>query len=554
MKTTAILLALLVSFAATAAEPPLVTRHSSLVTPRSGHSSLVTGEDAPALAWKLPPFATLEGDILTIDVPESAARQGCRASAEIDLSPYDGVPLEAEIEARGERIAKPRDAWNGLKFQFEYVDPDSGETQYPNTASRLGDFPRQTLHVRDALCTAKRDARLILGLQDTSGKVVFDLSTLRIREGRPFWPVTNQTLRCAYSAPMGVTSDERRVTSEVAPPLVTRHLSLVTAQQPLRGVMSPGRDMVEDDFATLRDWGATLLRYQMCRDWGKTNANRDLAEFDQWLEGRLDHFERVVLPMCRKYGLRVVLDLHVTPGGRRAGGEFNMFFEREYAEHFIAFWRRTAERFRGNADVIYGYDLCNEPVQHSEALPECDYWNLQRRAAEAIREIDPETPIIVEANNWDVPSNFSALSPLALTNVIYEVHVYNPAQYTHQGVFRPVDEPIPYPCADKGWNKDYLRRILIPVRAFEKRHGAKIYVGEFSAAAWAPGAGEYLRDCTALFNEFGWDWTYHAFRESPCWSVEHEGSDARHLVPSADNPRKRALQEGLRSTPSHGRP
>ena len=318
---------------------------------------------------------------------------------------------------------------------------------------------------------------------------------------------------------------------------------------PLRGVMSPGRDMTENDFVTLRDWDATLLRYQMCRDWGKTNANRDLAEFDQWLDGRLDHFEHVVLPMCRKYGLHVVLDLHVTPGGRRAGGEFNMFFAREYAEHFIDFWRRTATRFKGNADIIYGYDLCNEPVQHNEALPECDYWNLQRRAAEAIREIDPETPVIVEANNWDVPSNFSALSPLAITNVIYEVHVYNPIQYTHQGVFRPVDEPIPYPCADKGWDKDYLRRILIPVRAFEKRHGAKIYVGEFSAAAWAPGADEYLRDCTDLFNEFGWDWTYHAFRESPCWSVEQEGPDGRHLVPSADNPRKRALLEGLRGAP-----
>ncbi len=347
MKTSSLVLPLIASAFVLTAAPPLVTRHSSLVTGEGDGKAV-------ALAWNLPPYATLEGDNLTIDVPVEAARHGCRASAEIDLSPYDGVPLEAEIKALGERIAKPRDAWNGLKFQFEYVDPDSGETQYPNTASRLGDFPRQTLHVRDALCMAKRDARLILGLQDTSGKVVFDLSTLRIREGKPFWPVTNQTHRCAYSAPVAEAAIHR-------------------------GVMSPGRDMVEDDFATLRNWGATLLRYQMCRDWGKTNANRDLAEFDQWLEGRLDYFARVVLPMCRKYGLRVVLDLHVTPGGRRAGGEFNMFFEREYAEHFIAFWRRTAARFKGNAYVIYGYDLCNEPVQHNEALPECDYWNLQRR-------------------------------------------------------------------------------------------------------------------------------------------------------------------------------
>ena len=93
-----------------------------------------------------------------------------------------------------------------------------------------------------------------------------------------------------------------------------------------------------------------------------------------------------------------------------------------------------------------------------------------------------------------------------------------------------------------------------PVRAFEKRHGAKIYVGEFSAPAWAPGADRYIADCIALFREYGWDWTYHAFREWEGWSVEHEpvkfGTSHDCFRPSADNPRKRALLEGLkRGTP-----
>ena len=410
-----------------------------------------------SLDWNLPPYATLDGDILTIDVPEEAARQGCRAYAEIDLSAYDGIPFEAKIEAQGERIGKPRDAWNGLKFQFEYDDPDSGERFYPNTEPRLGDFPRQTLHVRDSLCTPKRNAQLVLGLQDTSGKIVFDLSTLRIREGRPYWPVTNETHRCEYSgaikglrcsnevAPHGgankgpLRGNENSSLAQSAPFIAVQAAPSLAAEPPssfslARGVMSPSRDMVEDDFATLRDWGVTLLRYQMIRQWHERNANRDLAEFDRWLDTRLDHFGNFILPMCRRHGMKVVLDLHVTPGGRRGGGEFNMFFEREYADHFIEVWRRMAARFRGNADVIYGYDLCNEPVQSHEALPECDYWSLQRRAAEAIREIDPETPIIIESNNWDVPSTFGTLSPLALTNVIYEVHVYNPIEYTHQGL------------------------------------------------------------------------------------------------------------------------
>ena len=44
----------------------------------------------------------------------------------------------------------------------------------------------------------------------------------------------------------------------------------------------------------------------------------------------------------------------------------------------------------------------------------------------------------------------------------------------------------------------------------------------------------------------GWDWTYHAFRESIVWDVEKAGNDWKGILPSEDNPRKRALLEGLR--------
>ncbi|MFC1852481.1 hypothetical protein ACFL27_19970 [candidate division CSSED10-310 bacterium] len=50
-----------------------------------------------------------------------------------------------------------------------------------------------------------------------------------------------------------------------------------------------------------------------------------------------------------------------------------------------------------------------------------------------------------------------------------------------------------------------------------------IYVGEFSAIRWAPdnSAYYYLRDVIELFEEYEWNWTYHAFREWHGWSVEH---------------------------------
>ena len=484
--------------------------------------------DAPvALDWHLPPHASIEDGILTVDVPEDEARAGCRAWAEIDLSPYDGLPFEATVEAWGERIGKPRDHWNGLKFQFEYVNPDTGETLYPNTASRRGDFPRQTLTVRDSHCSHKAPpARLVLGLQDTSGKVSFDLSTLRVRPGRVFWPITNQAHRCEYT---GSLAD------------AAIHSGGIT---PLRGVMSPSRDMTEEDFRTLEAWGVTLLRYQMTRS-GDQNANHDLEEFDHWLCGRLDHLDTIVLPLAEKHGIKVAIDLHEPPGGINGSNEMALFHDADCAGYFVAMWRRIAERFRGRS-CIYGYDLINEPVQTAETLPDCDFWNLQRRAAEAIREIDLETPILIESNLMDSPGAFASLSPLTLTNIIYEVHMYNPGAFTHQNLHGEARPGPAYPDPAQKWDKAYLRRILAPVRDFQSRHGANIYVGEFSAVAWAQGAGAYLRDCISLFEEYGWDWTYHAFRQWPGWSVEHEGPDAQHLVPSADNPRKRALIEGLR--------
>ena len=86
------------------------------------------------------------------------------------------------------------------------------------------------------------------------------------------------------------------------------------------------------------------------------------------------------------------------------GGELPLFYEPRYAEFFVDYWRRIAARFVGNEDVIYGYDLVNEPEQLFRAA--VDYWTLQRMAAEAIREIDPATTIIVETNHWDSPGGF----------------------------------------------------------------------------------------------------------------------------------------------------
>ena len=64
--------------------------------------------------------------------------------------------------------------------------------------------------------------------------------------------------------------------------------------------------------------------------------------------------------------------------------------------------------------------------------------------------------------------------------------------------------------------------------------------------AWAEGAAQYLDDLISLFEEYGWDWSYHAFREYPGWSVEHEASDYNHYRKAEkDTDRKKVLLKGF---------
>ena len=505
-----------------------------------------------SFSWSLSRFAKIEGNILTVDVPPDSAKEGGSAVAMVDLTSINGQCFSASVKCRGENISKPFEHWNGLKFQFEFRDVVTGETQYPNTRSRLGSFPEETISTTVIDAGSRLDkVKLTLGLQSSSGKVVFDLSTLRIRSGCDLFPATNENYIVRYPATDNgrVTNDERRVTNSnsthVGQSLVTRHSSLVTASErrkPLRGCMLPGRDVTEGDIADLAAWGATLARYQMGRRWNaKNDPDRELADYRQWLDGKLDHLDRDILPWAEKYGVWIVVDLHAPPGGRN-GSDMNMFYDMRWNDAFVEVWRTIARRFKGRR-MIYGYDLVNEPKQSDRAT--CDYWNTQRRAAEAIREIDPDATIVMESNGYDSASGYTYLSPLAMDNVIYQVHMYEPFAFTHQGIHKGFG-PMTYPDEAKGWNRDYMVKRLAPVLEFQKKHGARIYVGEFSAVAWADGAEKYIADLISIFNEYGWDWTYHAFRESPCWDVEKEGPSIPRMVPVPDTPRKRALLEGFR--------
>ena len=180
-------------------------------------------------------------------------------------------------------------------------------------------------------------------------------------------------------------------------------------------------------------------------------------------------------------------------------------------------------------DQVIWFDLLNEPLDwttvHSQPCyaPNLPEW--YQKTIDAVRKIDKRHPIAVEPGPGMLSWGFIGFPLLKdpYQKVIYSVHVYQPVGYTHQGVNGQTILPWPGIFGDNGggrWDKNRLMQEYSAAIEYQKKYGVRIWVGEFSAARWAPGAADYLRDCIEMFEKLGWDWNYHALREAQVWNLE----------------------------------
>lgn len=135
------------------------------------------------------------------------------------------------------------------------------------------------------------------------------------------------------------------------------------------------------------------------------------------------------LEWCHRAGIWAILDMHCAPGGQTGTNiddswNYPWLYESARDQELLCeIWRRIAEHYR-NANIVLGYDLLNEPIPH---FPQLRKYNgqlepLYRRITKAIREVDRNHAIILEAAQWD--TNFKVFGPPFDSNVIYEFHKY----------------------------------------------------------------------------------------------------------------------------------
>lgn len=299
--------------------------------------------------------------------------------------------------------------------------------------------------------------------------------------------------------------------------------------------------------------GANLVRigFYGCWGWKRTGAFTDarLAEGEEAVDRRLKEIERD-LDCVRRLGIKAVVTGPSFDNGYLA--------EAELTAAVIRSWRKIARKLKGRPEV-YGYDIVNEPTDLEKPPTRIRHRDFMILVAAAIREEDPDMTLVVEMNCATSPSAFESPSPFGLEtgtpipfdNVVYSPHVYQPMAFSHQGLHQKADAytHVDYPGGTfvengaKKANKDYILGRLQGIREFQQKYGARIWVGEFSCAAWTKDGATYLQDLVDIFEDYGWDYTYHSFRENPIWSLEHEGKDNFSLKPAAaDTDRMKVLK------------
>jgi hypothetical protein len=440
-----------------------------------------------------------------IERPSAAGNGAFMLRFPLPIEPMRGARVRCCAMIKAEEVAKPANPWNGVKCML-VIEAPSGR-KYLQHSDLFGNFDWQAVQFLAAVPKDATSAYISIGLEATTGRAWFD--DLKITIANPPRPV-----RVATTQPAWKGHDEPR----------------------LRGTMiSPNID-AEGLRVLGQEWKANLIRWQLVRH-GKAGQVNKPEEYDPWLEQELKKLD-TALPLCKQYGLRVVIDLHSPPGGSFISGGYmaanaELFTSKAAQAKFLEVWDRIARRYK-DSPVVWGYDLVNEPVEDSLADGVMDWQDLATAAAKRVRAIDANHAIIVEPGPWGSPEGLDHFEPIPVPGVVYSVHMYQPHQFTHQGV-RGSPTGISYPGVINGkmWDKEALRAVLRPAIDFQRDYNVQIYIGEFSAIRWAPGhsARDYLRDCIDIFEENGWDWTYHAFREWNGWSVEHT-SDPKDNAPS----------------------
>ncbi len=275
-----------------------------------------------------------------------------------------------------------------------------------------------------------------------------------------------------------------------------------------------------------------------------------------FLIGDADAYEGIVeedlallvreLDEAERNHLKAVVTLFGLPGARwsQKNGDVRdgrLWREERYLDQAIEFWRDLAGRLKGHPAVV-AYNPLNEPCSDREygfelGSPRFGAWydtikgtvadvnEFNRRVVAAIREVDDETPILLDGWFYADPKGLPYVEPIDDPRILYAFHNPGPWQLcafkANGGKYSYPDRvPETWNGPGRKWNRARLAREFADVERWSAERGvdrSRIVASEFWMDRRVKGAREYLADLIALYDERGWHWSFYAFRPDGAW-------------------------------------
>ncbi len=288
-----------------------------------------------------------------------------------------------------------------------------------------------------------------------------------------------------------------------------------------------------------------------------------------------------VLDIADSCGVKIVLTMFGLPGARYRQHndykfDYRLWIDEKYQKQALQFWKDLAKELK-NHPAIVAYNPLNEPhparkdgfesgSKEFEAWLEknqdgtADLNRFNRRMVNAIREVDPDTPILLDCWFHACPDGMRYLQPLKDENIIYSFHFYEPWIFVTYRVNKdrfsyPAKMPVGGTDETQAWTLNTLRDRLQPVVDWAKRHtipANRIAAGEFGCDRRVSGAKQYIGDLIDQFNARQWHWAFYSFRSPDWdgldyelgteklgwkyWQARESGKSHEELIQRRDNP------------------
>jgi endoglucanase len=320
--------------------------------------------------------------------------------------------------------------------------------------------------------------------------------------------------------------------------------------------------------------GANIFNQQMTSEiwYEATNANIKIVRLapDKWhgkerdfLIGNADHYTglvmedliqlKKVLADADKNGVKVVLTMLNLPGNRwkqlnNNRDDSRLWRDERYQQQAIQFWQDLAQELKGNPAIV-GYNIINEPhpevafgykdftTQNFQKFAEkvsgtqTDLTLFYQKMVDAVRKVDPATPIVLDIGMYADPRSFSYFKPVRGENILYAFHMYEPYRYTNKKLnsgkyVYPGKMIIGANNKVVYMDKNKLQSTYFqPVIDWQRKYhipSSRIFAEEFGGNRSTKGLDNYFHDLISIFNKQGWHWAFYSFREDAWDGMDYE--------------------------------